>query len=517
MSTREQLLREFVRLLEQDMGQFLKWKDVREQLCAILVQLFPTPRELRLQENTKQIKDMIANYFSRNDKTILKDFEDYKGKHRTSLTSEEQMAKDELAAKRKIITNNVGRYFNQLAEMTYGEQVWMESNPKYKPPEVIAEQPLPPPSALRSSAPSSVPTASISISPTMPPTPSTPAPALHKVEKKPSSEKPKKPTQVAGGGETNKSLPPVPFQSPNMLDYNTEILPEDYRADEFSNEGYDKHHLKVPFRYLICAPSNAGKTAFLYNYIYLMQTQNYTTFDNIKIVSPTCDQDIYLRIADVFTNVEFIMDINNIPAADSFDKSSPTLFIFDDLIAVTTNKLAQKVRDFYARGRHYGISSFYLSQAFFETDIFIRANATHYALLGMSERDADDISKKYIFDVSREGMKKMYEYCASTPTTTGAVGYVPLVIHLREKRDRKYWAGLSLNPLNPDDFDPSEPRTTTATGRLQLGELIFDLPQGVTIETRAFQETPAQSTVSWVALRDASLNFISYWWQYRGL
>ncbi len=144
-------------------------------------------------------------------------------------------------------------------------------------------------------------------------------------------------------------------------------------------------------RVLLVGGSGTGKTNAIINYIIESSKPKKGTFFEIILVYKT-DEQLYQFLKDKFKErLVTYKDIKDLPEAESWPDMSirdpedreERLIIFDDFVADKNPKIIEKLKKYCEFGRKKGLTQFYLTQSYYETDKFMRLQMNYILLLNL--------------------------------------------------------------------------------------------------------------------------------------
>lgn len=234
-----------------------------------------------------------------------------------------------------------------------------------------------------------------------------------------------------------------------------DIIPKKY-LDDVENPNFNLHHIEIPFRMCVVAPSGSGKTNFVLNMIKIF-SHGKGTFVDITIVTRNKDEPLYNWLVGQSDNIKVLEGMNNNPKLDDYDKKYNHLLIWDDLVL---SKNLDPVCEYYLRARKKNVSLMFLSQSYVDIPKMIRKNSTYLVLfdLGGSKREQDFILKEWSGELDRDELRAIYEDAVKEKLS-------PLIIKGgKVKKDEKYRKGF-IGFYHLDEFLKNIERTLPKSKR----------------------------------------------------
>jgi hypothetical protein len=211
-----------------------------------------------------------------------------------------------------------------------------------------------------------------------------------------------------------------------------ERMPKEF-LDNVDNPNFELHHLKLPFRMCVVAPSGSGKTNFLVNLLHLFSCGSKGTFSTIDIITRNKDEPLYKWITSQCESIRINEGLSHTPKLDDFDKTKNHLVVWDDLVL---SKDLSMVENYYIRARKLNCSVIFISQSYFKIPKIIRNNCSYMVLLKLSgNREVNLILSEFGLGITKEELLDFYEYATKEK-------FSPLVIDMEESSDKRFRKGL---------------------------------------------------------------------------
>lgn len=220
-----------------------------------------------------------------------------------------------------------------------------------------------------------------------------------------------------------------------------ERIPEHF-LDKVDNPNFHLHHLKIPFRMCIVAPSGSGKTNFLINLLSLFSSGEKGTFESISIITRNKDEPLYRWLESISDQIIIREGLNNTPKLDDMDKEYNHLVVWDDLVL---DKDLSKVEQYYIRARKLNCSVIFISQSFFRIPKVIRNNCSYFILLKLSgNREVNIILSEFGLGITKEQLLKIYEFATQEK-------FSPLLIDMEATPNERFRRGFT-EIVDPNNF-----------------------------------------------------------------
>ena len=215
--------------------------------------------------------------------------------------------------------------------------------------------------------------------------------------------------------------------------------------DKTENPNFNLHHINLPFRMCVSAPSGSGKSNFLVNLIHLF-SQGRGTFSDITIVTRNKDEPLYNFLTSKCEQIQVKEGLHSIPALDKMDKRENHLVCFDDLVLARDQSA---IINYYIRARKLNCSVVYLSQSYFDIPGIIRKNCSYMVFLKIGGlREIKTILRDFSLGCSKEQLVNLYEYATHEKLS-------PLILDLEAPKSERFRKGFTTI-LNPSQFGEDE-------------------------------------------------------------
>lgn len=186
-------------------------------------------------------------------------------------------------------------------------------------------------------------------------------------------------------------------------------------------ETIEKLNIKKLFRAIILGPSNSGKN----NLVFHILKNSPNSFGHLHIIARNPDQELYDYLREKIPKFVSFYSPEQIPSVDHIRKNpnnETELVIIDDY---SNDELLQRniFSHYFTRGRHFKLSTIFLSHSYFATNKLIRLNSEYLMILkANSKRDL----KMVVKDFTIEGIddQKMFEAYKRATSDKGQMLFV---------------------------------------------------------------------------------------------
>jgi len=190
---------------------------------------------------------------------------------------------------------------------------------------------------------------------------------------------------------------------------------------------------KINKHMLICGATGTGKTITLFDYIIQTSKPRKGTFKKIFVCYKT-DEILYDVLKDelkdgilFFKSVSEFPSVNDFPDAITNDYKDNYLIVFDDCIGDKDKMSYKKIEDYMTYGRKKNLTIIFLTQSFFQTNIFLRKQVSYVLLLSIKgKRDLNAILSDYgSLQANPEELYRIFKI-ATTPTENDEMPFLKI-------------------------------------------------------------------------------------------
>lgn len=241
------------------------------------------------------------------------------------------------------------------------------------------------------------------------------------------------------------------YKTSLMKDYVSQIDDSEYK--KYLGMGMGDHILMV-------GKTKSGKSLSFLSYLYTCQNLLPKTkpfYKKVYILAKKKEgitEVIKDKLGEEYVEIHYTT--GSFPRVESFEdlnkkNKNKYLVVIDDYVNDKKGTTLKLIQDYFTFGRNKGINLLFLSQSFFQTDIFIRKQCSYVCLCGISgendlKRILSDFKSK---NVDYDTLENMYKFCKS---------YYPddepsfLKIYTQNCSENERYTLNFTTPLHPKNF-----------------------------------------------------------------
>jgi hypothetical protein len=199
-------------------------------------------------------------------------------------------------------------------------------------------------------------------------------------------------------------------------------------------------------RVLIVGGSGTGKTNLIINYMIESSKPKKGTFYEVILVYKT-DEVLYQMLKNKFKDkLITYKDIKDVPEPESWEDMMTKdpedrlerLIIFDDFVADKDRKTIDKLKKYCEFGRKKGLTQFYLTQSYYETNSFMRLQMNYILLLNLPNfRNLKMIISGFGLNIDVKDLLDMINYA-----TEDKFDFFKLNLNASCPKNKKYSVGF---------------------------------------------------------------------------
>lgn len=185
-------------------------------------------------------------------------------------------------------------------------------------------------------------------------------------------------------------------------------LSEKYKSKSYKD--IEQLGIKSLFRMVVLGPSYSGKNNLT---MYILKNSP-NVFAHLHVICRNEDQELYSYLKDKLAGFVTFYSGDDIPRVDTIrktkDPNALELVVFDDL-SNDMNLQKNVISHYFTRGRHFKLSTIFLSHSWFlGTAKMIRSNTEYVAILkANSKRDLQLILKDFNVPVKEDMFYEAYK------------------------------------------------------------------------------------------------------------